>query len=112
MNRGDIVIVDLPETQNSIQYGKRSCIVIQNDIGNEHSTLTIVVPCTTKQEKPNLPTHFYFFSPKGVKNTVLCEQILTIPKSIITGMIGRLNEKQLKQLDKCLKISIGLGDTK
>lgn len=108
MTRGDIIIADLPMYEGSVQNGTRVCIVIQNDVGNTYSSLTIVVPCTRK-EKPQIPTHFCFISTNGTKNTVLCEQILTIPKSAIKRTIDRLSEEKLKQLDECLKISLQLG---
>jgi len=47
IRRGDIVIVELDPTGGSEQRGKRPCLVVQNDIGNENAPTTIVVPFTT-----------------------------------------------------------------
>ena len=47
VNRGDIVLVDLKgavggEKKNDAQISARPCIVVQNDVGNGVSPLTIV----------------------------------------------------------------------
>ena len=57
LKRRDIVLVDLQgaiggEKQNDINGKPRPCLVIQNDVGNNVSPLTIVAPLTdTKQFK-------------------------------------------------------------
>ena len=47
--RGDVVIIDVPMLANShIQAGKRPWVVVQNNVGNQFSSTSIVVPLTTK----------------------------------------------------------------
>ena len=52
--RGDIYYADLTGIENSIgseQKGKRPVLVIQNNMGNQHSGTTIVAIMTTKDKK-------------------------------------------------------------
>lgn len=56
--RGDVVIIDVPMLANShIQAGKRPWVVVQNNVGNQFSSTSIVVPLTTKIKRLELPTH-------------------------------------------------------
>lgn len=43
--RGDVVVIDVPMLTNShIQAGKRPWVVVQNNVGNQFSPTSIVVP--------------------------------------------------------------------
>lgn len=49
--RGDVVVIDVPMLANShIQAGKRPWVVVQNNVGNQFSSTSIVVPLTTKNQ--------------------------------------------------------------
>lgn len=62
----DVVLVDFgTNTVGSEQGGVRCAVVIQNDIGNKHSTTTIVMPFTTKIKNVNQPTHSFFKAENG-----------------------------------------------
>ena len=53
--RGDVVIIDVPMLANShIQAGKRPWVVVQNNVGNQFSSTSIVVPLTTKIKRLEL----------------------------------------------------------
>jgi mRNA interferase MazF len=57
----DVVLVDFgTNTVGSEQGGVRCAVIIQNDIGNKHSSTTIVMPFTTKLKNANQPTHALF----------------------------------------------------
>lgn len=112
--RGEIwIVVDKNEKHNkkegfddSIQGGTRFCIVVSNNKGNHHSPVVEIV-YTTTQSKNDLPTHFFTMStPKP--STVLCEQIMTVAKKDLTRHYGTLDKSEISELNKCLKISLGL----
>ena len=53
--RGDVVVIDVPMLANShIQAGKRPWVVVQNNVGNQFSSTSIVVPLTTKIKRLSL----------------------------------------------------------
>ena len=94
------------EYENSVQGGTRTCIVVSNDSGNIHSPNVEVVYTTTKK-KNELPTHFLAQSTPE-PSTVQCEAIMAVPKKDLTKYYGTLTLHEKCQLDRCLKISIGL----
>jgi|GEM_PF-5961013 len=51
IQRGDVVLVDLPYIQEFSRSKKRPVLVIQNDIGNRFSTNTIVLAISSRPPK-------------------------------------------------------------
>ena len=110
MKRGEIYILETEETKGNIQAGKRPVIVVQNDVGNTHSTTTIVC-CITSKCKKGLPMHLEIGKVGGLKlnSTILCEQILTVNKSDLRQYLGAVTKTDtLNRLDRCLSVSLGI----
>lgn len=112
IKRGDLVIFDLPVVEGtSVQCGRRVCLCIQNDRGNNYSPTTIVFPLTTKSKR-NLPTHMLI--KKDATNNldkdsiVIGEQPTTVGESQFCGKIGHLTREQMREIDKIIKISLGV----
>ena len=110
IRRYDILMADMSGTIGSEQGGLRPVVVIQNDIGNRFSTTTIVAVVTSENKK-DLPTHIKInYGEKG--SIILCEQIFTISKKKIHYTPAPsyvLNEKEKEELNKALKVSLGLS---
>jgi mRNA interferase MazF len=107
MKRGQVYYADLGEGIGSEQGGLRPVLIIQNDIGNKHSTTTIIAPLTT-QVKTKLPTHCNVMLPNGRKSIVLLEQIRIIDKKRIQGKpIGQL--RNMGNIDNAIRASLGLA---
>ena len=82
--RGDVFTADLGAGIGSEQQGVRPVIVIQNDVGNQHSPTVIIAPMTTQgRKKHELPTHCFFDEVEGLNepSMAILEQIRTIDKS-------------------------------
>ena len=111
VNRGDIYYASLSPSQGSEQGGNRPVIIIQNNLGNKHSPTTIVVPLTSRIGKKTLPTHIVIENGCGLvcESIALCEQIRTIDKSRLTTRLGAVSETTMTEIDKALKISLGLA---
>lgn len=109
--RNSIIMVSFGENQGSVQKGIRPAVVIENDIGNRHSTTTIVVPITGRIKKP-LPTHHELSSKNyyclKCDSTILGEQVLTISKEQIIDVIGHLREDDEVKLNRILAISMNI----
>ena len=77
---------DMEPHIGSEQGGKRPVVVLQNNIGNSHSSTLIVATVTTRMEKKkNQPTHVLVDSNPAFEepSMILLEQIFTIDKSRI-----------------------------
>jgi len=111
--RGDIFYAHLGNEKEyekkhiHIQGGTRPVLIIQNDVGNHFSPTIIVVPITTAHKPQRIPTHSTYHH-KNSYGTVLCEQILTIPRDNLTNKIDKLTEFEMSKIDEKLEISIGL----
>ena len=111
IKRGDILLADLDPIIGSEQGGERPVLVVQNNVGNLHSPTIVVAIISSKVEKGRLPTHV--FVQRGVLplDSLICtEQIRTIDKSRVFSYLGRLSNEEMKNVDKALKISVGVKD--
>lgn len=111
IKRGDIFYADLgfDKFGGSEQQGERPVVIIQNDIGNTYSPTVIVAVMTTKDKK-KLPVHIeaennYYLKKHSI---VMLEQIRTIDKRKLKDRVGRLGYWDIKNLNKALKLSVGL----
>jgi mRNA interferase MazF len=70
-------------------------LIVQNDVGNKHSTTTLCIPLTSKR-KTNLPTHIYAGSDCGLQydSIISCEQVRCISKRrlLSNGIIQKIAE--------------------
>lgn len=109
--RGDILLADLGKPTGSVQGGCRPVVIIQNDIGNKHSPTLIVAPITSRTwKKSKQPTHYHLDKMDCLSESsmVLLEQITTIDKSRVKKFMGKLDKAQMKKVDYCIEISLGL----
>lgn len=111
IKRGDILLADLNPIIGSEQGGERPVLVVQNDVGNLHSPTIVVAIISSKVEKGRLPTHVFIKNGVLSLDSLVCtEQIRTIDKSRIFKYLGRLSDEEMKNVDKALKISVGVRD--
>ena len=111
IKRGQIYIADLDNIIGSEQGGTRPVLILQNNKGNKYSPTTIVACITTKtNNKAHLPTHSFVPVSLGLetKSIVMLEQIRVIDKKRLDHRIGILPEKNMRGIDKAIKISVGL----
>lgn len=95
--RGDMFYADMPQGVGSEQSGYRPVIILQNDVGNKHSTTVIVAPLTSvSHAKAKLPTHYTMKAESGLEkpSIVLLEQIHTIDKQsvLLFSVCWRMHE--------------------
>ena len=112
VKRGDLFWCNLPNMGNSVQSGHRIVMVLQNDKGNKFSPLTIVVPLTKLINKRGLPTHVILNKSEQnglvYDSTIICENIITLDKRSLNNKVGNIESFKMKQVDRAVKISLGL----
>lgn len=105
--RGDIFYIeDNYRTEGSEQRPGRPALVVSNDTGNYHSDIVSIVWLTTAEKKP-LPTHCKVLS--RTLSTAICEQVVTISQNRLGEYIRTASEAEMKEVDRCLMIALGLG---
>jgi len=96
----DIVLADLRGSEGSEQKKTRPCVVMQNDIGNKHSTTTIAIPLTHVVKNLHLPTHAMINTVEAngltVDPMIAGEQTRIIDKTRIIKNLGELTSYDAK----------------
>jgi len=110
IRRGDIYYAYLNPVVGSEQGDCRPVLVVQNDIGNEHSPTVVVTPLTRNLRKNPLPTHVLIPKSCGLDkdSLVLVEQIRTIDRSRLSNYIGHISKEIQPAVDKALAVCVGL----
>ena len=109
--RGEIYYARLYGSVGSEQKGTRPVVIIQNNVGNTHSTTVIIVPLTKKLDNIRPPpTHIDVKKVGNLKyeSTILAEQIRTIDKERLGRKIGKLPYKIMEELERAIKIAEGI----
>jgi mRNA interferase MazF len=110
--RGDVFIVNLDPAKGAEKKKTRPCIVIQNDVGNRFSPLTIVAVITSQKDiKKKYPTDIWIDKGHGgldYPSIIQCDQIRTIDKTRLLKKLGSLGSALMKEVAKALKISLDL----
>ena len=113
IKRGDLYYADLSPIIGSEQDGFRPVLVIQNDRGDASSCTTIVAAVTSRTKKKKLPTHIRIKAPNlPVESVVLTEQLRTIDIRRLGNYIDPLDDKQMRKVDRALKISLELESSR
>ena len=108
--RGEIYDVDFSPGRGSEQTGVRPALIIQNNLGNQYSSTTIVAALTSQQKK-KYPFHVEFTAAEsGLERdgTVLLEQLLTIDQGRIRQQRGQLPPARMDEVSQALKRSLAL----
>jgi len=111
--RGDVYLVNLDPIVGK-EIGKaRPSVIIQNDIGNKFSPVTIIAPISSIKEITK-PLPIMIFLKKGEAGLsedsyVDCGQIRTVDKDqrLITKF-GTLDTSKMLEVDKAIKVSLAL----
>ncbi len=111
VKRGEIYTVDFNPARGSEQAGYRPALIIQNDIGNRYSPTTIIATITTTDKKFPFTVHIQSSDTGLPKDSMVnLSQVLTIDKDRLLKKIGELNHSYMKEINKAIKISLGLNE--
>lgn len=103
MKKGDIWLVEMPETGGHEQAGKRPVMVV----ADTESNIAVVVPFTSNIQALRFP-HTIEVEPSrenglAVRSVALVFQIRAIDKKRLKSRIGRLETSMVGRMDKMLK---------
>ncbi len=112
VRRGDIVLVDLDPSKGSEQGKTRPTVVLQNDKGNKYSPTTIVAPLTSSYDEVypvNVEVESSETTSLDNESVMLLNQLATVDiDKRVLEKIGRVPDEKMKEVDRALKISLGL----
>ena len=111
--RGEIYIVDFDPSRGHEIQKMRPAVIIQNDIGNRYSPVTIVAAITSKVSPTPYPVEVGVAPNRGnglsLPSAINLAQIRSVDRARLTKRIGVLDAATLRKVDGALKISLGLS---
>ena len=110
--RGEIYLVNFDPATGAEIKKTRPALILQNDIANRYSSVTIVAAITSFSNKDDktYPTEVFIDGSEGGLDNdsiVLLNQIRTIDKQRLMKKPGVLKEKTMTQINKAVQTSLG-----
>jgi mRNA interferase MazF len=109
-HRGEVWLVSFDPTFGAEIQKTRPALIIQNDIGNRVSPITIVaaITSTIKRAYP-----FQVHLPAGeagldVDSVVTLNHIRSIDRQRLIHRMGKVSEKTMKAVDQAILVSLGV----
>jgi mRNA interferase MazF len=110
--RGEVYLVSFDPTIGHEIQKTRPAVVIQNDISNQHSPITIVAAVSSHFGDPPHPREVPI-RPGGKTDlsqpsAVILNQIRSIDRARLGKRLGALDAATMRKVDDALRISLGL----
>jgi mRNA interferase MazF len=108
--RGEVFLVSFDPALGAEIQKTRPALILQNNIGNQHSPITIVAAITSNVRREG-PTCVLVNAPEGgltADSVVLLNQIRSVDKRRLVKRLGGLRAATMKQVDQAVMISVGL----
>jgi mRNA interferase MazF len=110
--RGEVYLCSFDPTVGHEIKKTRPAVVIQNDIGNRYSSLTIVAAITSTVSPVLYPVEVLIDPTPAngldVRSSIRLDQIRTVDRQRLVRRLGLLDLGVMAQVDEALKISLGL----
>jgi len=104
-------MVNFDPTVGSEIKKTRPALILQNNVGNRFSPITIVAAITSRVRYPLYPTEVVITAPEGglsLDSVVLLNQIRSIDRQRLVRRLGAIAPVTLEQVNHALQISLGL----
>ncbi len=109
--RGEIYLVEFDPTRGHEITKTRPALIIQNNIGNRYSPITIVAAISSQFKIPAHPTDVVVETAETglpLRSAVVLNQIRSVDRERLVRQTGRLNVAAMRRVDDALRISLGL----
>ncbi len=109
--RGEVHFVAFDPTLGAEIRKTRPALILQNDIANRSSPITIVAAITSKFDDELYPTEVLVRAPEGgldADSVVLLNQIRSVDRRRLMRRVGRLMPETMRLVDRALVLSLGL----
>ena len=104
-------IVNFDPTVGAEIQKTRPALILQNDIANRYSSITIVAALTSQRGERLYPTEVLIQRPEGgleYDSVVLLNQIRTIDKARLIKRMGSIGQETIERVNRALEMSLGL----
>jgi mRNA interferase MazF len=111
-HRGEIYLVEFDPTRGHGIKKTRPALVIQNDIGNRHSAITIVAAITSKLSPKPYPIEVIVQPsyPNGLSlvSAIHLDQLRSIDRELLVKRLGVIDQVTMRKVETAIEISLGL----
>lgn len=112
IKRGDIFLVEFDPARGHEIKKIRPSVIVQNDINNRYSPVTIVAAISSKRsEKPypvEVPIEPSIVNGLRTPSAIQLNQIRSVDRERLLKRIGAVDAGTMRQVDVALAISLGL----
>jgi mRNA interferase MazF len=109
--RGEIYLVNFDPTIGAEIQKTRPALIVQNDIANRHSPITIVAAISSQFDETLYPTEVLIQPPEGgltLSSVVLLNQVRSVDKRRLIRRLGMLTPATIGRVDRAILISLGV----
>jgi mRNA interferase MazF len=109
--RGEVYLVNFDPTLGAEIQKTRPVLIVQNDVANRHSAITIVAAITSQFDHPLYPTEVLIRPPEGglrMDSVGLLNQSRSIDKQRLVRRLGTLKPETMDRVDHAILISMDL----
>ncbi len=109
--RGEVYLVTFDPTIGAEIQKTRPAVVIQNDVGNRASRVTIVAAITSSVHDDLYPFEVLVHAGEGGlprPSVVLLNQVRTIDRARLVRRLGSLRRETMSLVDRALRVSLAL----
>ena len=114
IKRGEIYLVSFDPTVGHEIKKTRPALIIQNDIGNRYSPLTIMAAITSRISPVPFPVEVVIeaSSANGLatRSAIRLDQIRTVDRQRLIKCLGVIDSGTLAKVDRAVQISLGLTE--
>ena len=112
LRRGEIYLCAFDPTVGHEIKKTRPALIIQNDVGNRYSPLTIVAAVTSSISPVTYPVEVAIDpTPTNgleVRSSIRLDQIRTVDRQRLVRCLGVVDSPTMAKVDEAIKISLGL----
>ena len=114
VKRGEIYRVSFDPTVGHEIRKIRPALIVQNDIGNRYSPLTIVAAITSKVSPIPYPVEVVIEPSRTngleVRSAIRLDQIRTVDRQRLIERLGGVDSSTMAKVNQALQISLGVID--
>ena len=111
--RGELYLVGFDPTVGHEIRKTRPAVVIQNDVSNQYSPITIVAAISTQFSNPPFPREVVIEpreSGLSKPSAVIVNQLRSVDRQRLAKKLGKLSGQSMRRVDDAIRISLGLVD--
>ena len=111
--RGDIYLVHFDPTVGHEIQKTRPAVIIQNDVSNQYSPITIVAAISSQFSDPPFPREVVIGPQESGllrPSAVIVNQLRSVDRQRLAKKLGRISGQSMRRVDEAIKISLGLID--